>query len=142
MVKCIRKGPPAFKNSDPHRPATDKQIHYIKGMIYSKSDGKVVRKYLEVKKQPAVKSLTVIEASNLIRILLATPTNYRFVCGDVIENMDRKEANCYSVLGEIEACLHSCPKNIDVNNCQDYIDWDSSQYLHSGHDSNKSEFLE
>jgi len=101
----------------PDRPSTEKQIDYIHLMIYTTLDKELVAGYLRRKKKQFVFNLTISEASDLIRILLATPTKYTFICGEVEEEMDRKEANGYSVLGEVEACLHTCPKNIDPNEC-------------------------
>lgn len=104
-------------------PITARQREYIRILSSYPSTKEVdeadVRQYLKKVNKNEVSELSRREASELIQILLQRPTEYTFPCGKKA-TLPKQEVNGYNVLGWLEGCLHACPDNIDVNNC-DYL---------------------
>ena len=66
-----------------------------------------------------ISQLSKEEGSELIKTLLQRPAEYTFACGKSAI-LQKREVNCYHVLGDLEGCMHACPDeavNSDVNNC-------------------------
>lgn len=106
-----------FENLDK---ITDKQLDYINilsGYTSSKEkDAKIIVDFLNTAHKNSLNDLTKKEASALIDALLKVPVEYKFPCGKK-SILNKQEVNGYELLGELEACLHDCPKNIDVHDC-------------------------
>ena len=104
---------------------TENQKEYIKILSsyeYSKKDDEVdIAKYLKAKNKKEVSELSKAEASKLITIVLKRPTEYVFNCGRKAI-LNKREVNCFHVLGDLEGCLHACPNPQvagNVNGCPD-----------------------
>ena len=102
---------------------TQKQLDYIK-ILSSYPDTKLldlqdIKLFLDRNSKPSLAHLTKREAHNLIEILLNRPCLYTFICGKT-KTITKQERNCYSVLGDMEGCLHDCPDGVDVNDCIHY----------------------
>ena len=100
-------------------PITEKQRNYIKGLIQDQKDEELVSEFLGRLGKP-LDALTRREASELIGKLLERPVKWVFKCGLVAE-IPREDANRFRALGELEACLHACPKHIDVHECEFWL---------------------
>jgi len=103
---------------------TERQKEYIKILSSFPStreeDQRDIEEYLAKVGKKKISDLTVREASELIQILLRRSVEYTLPCGQKAV-VSKQEANCYDALGKLEACLHSCQKNIDVNECKYWI---------------------
>jgi hypothetical protein len=102
---------------------TNKQEEYIKILssyeATKKEDEGDIAAYLKEHNKKEISQLSKKEASELIQILLQRPTEYVFLCGKKA-TLHKREVNCYHVLGDVEACMHTCPNSTvggDVNNC-------------------------
>lgn len=109
---------------------TDKQKEYIKILSSYPStknqDEADIKSFLKRVNKSEVTLLSKKEASELIQILLKRLAEYTFPCGKKA-TLNKKEINCYNVLGKLEGCLHSCPDNIDVNSCEYWEKYEGEQ---------------
>lgn len=110
------------------RGITEPQKNYIDILSSYEStkieDKRDIDNFLSGLGKDEISQLTIREASDLIQILLQRPTEYVFICG--LEGVfDKQEVNSFNVIGELEACLHECPKHIDPNNCPKWETRDS-----------------
>jgi len=105
-------------------PITTKQAEYIEILssypATKEADEANIKQYLEKAKKTTISELSKEQASELIGILLQRPTEYTFPCGEKAV-LHKREVNSFNVLGELEGCLHACPKNTNVNSCDYWI---------------------
>ena len=103
--------------------ATQRQIEYIKILSNypdtKDKDEEDIRFFLSQNKKGKIEELTKTEASELIEILLERPVKYIFLCGKE-QLINKKDYNCYYMLGKLEACLHEC--ETDVNACPKWFE--------------------
>jgi len=103
---------------------TDRQLEYINILSSYESskgiDSRIIASFLEKCGKEEIKELSKKEASDLIQELLKIPVEYEFPCG-IKKLINKQDYNTYSVLGPLEACLHDCPKNLDVYDCDVWI---------------------
>ncbi|MFQ5833949.1 MAG: hypothetical protein ACE5H4_14680 [Candidatus Thorarchaeota archaeon] len=106
--------------------ATEKQIRYIGFLVNGEysvpTDAKIVEGYLTQLGGESIADLTKEEASNLIDRLQARPTEYSFVCGRK-GMVARWEVGKFITTGDLEACSHACPLEIDPNGCDEFQDY-------------------
>ena len=89
-----------------------------------KEDEADIKNYLKKVGKTSISQLSKEEANELIKILLKRPTEYTFHCGKKAI-LHKQEVNCYTVMGDLEGCMHACPDekiNGDVNNCPYWAD--------------------
>lgn len=105
---------------------TKRQLEYINILssyqFTTKEDKADIDAYIKSCQKNTIEELTKKEGSELIQILLKRPKEYIFICGKS-KILDKKEVNCFNVLGEMEACIHDCPVGIDINDCPDFEKW-------------------
>ncbi len=102
---------------------TERQEDYIKilsSYSSSKNEDEIdIGEYLNKVDKRSISELSLNEASELIQLLLKRPVEYEYPCGKK-EFLQKQDVNRFNVLGDMEACLHSCPDekiNGDVNGC-------------------------
>jgi hypothetical protein len=71
--------------------------------------------------------LSVSEASKLITRLIDRDVVYTFICGER-KTIERWEAHGFDAKGEIDACLHHCPRNAYVGECPEYLEYEERIY--------------
>jgi hypothetical protein len=105
---------------------TERQAEYIKILSsynYSKKEDEAdIINYLKQHDKQNLLQLSKKESSELIQILLKRPSEYTFPCGKKAI-LNKREINCYNVLGFMEACLHACPDERikgDIHGCSDF----------------------
>lgn len=106
-----------------NRMITERQRDYIKILSSYPStkneDEKDIQEHLNKLDKERISDLSSKEASELIQRLLKRQSEYEYPCGKK-DLLDKQDINRFNVIGEIEACMHSCPdENIcgDVNSC-------------------------
>lgn len=99
-------------------PITEAQIEYIEILTHDEEDEQIIQRFLKRVNKP-LNELNRREAHNLIQRLLTRPAEYTFVCG-LKAKVSKQDYNKFKLFGELEACLHACPKMIDVHECKPY----------------------
>ncbi len=103
---------------------TNKQVEYIQIMVSGRfgkaEDERIVAQYLSQIGKEEVAGLTLMEASTLITQLLARDVEYEFLCGKT-KTMKREEGHRLDLFGELEACMHHCPKGIYFGTCEHFL---------------------
>ncbi len=109
------------------RKATEKQIEYIKILSSYESskeqDNKIINDFCSNLQKKDIAELTVKEAHNLIDTLLEIPVEYTFKCNRK-SILSKEEINRGLIMGECDLCIHSCPFDKDINDCEFWIDDD------------------
>lgn len=101
---------------------TSRQLEYI-GLLSSYFDSqdidkKVIQRFLDFYRVERLADLTKHQASSLIDELQKNrEVEYTFKCGK--KRLIRKqEHNCFTKMGDLEACLHACPDDLNVHQCK------------------------
>ena len=98
-------------------PITESQKEYIQILTHNPEDKKIIEETLSKHNKSSLDKLNRKEAHDLIQKLLEIEVEYTFPCG-LKDKITKEEYNKFEIFGELEACIHSCPKNIDIYECK------------------------